>query len=210
MSISVRADVVDLRSDQPRKDDVFFVDSNVWFWIGYTNASRNAQRYQVKEYPSYADQALNVGSTLYRCTLSFAELAHSVERAECRIFLKKSQGDAVSNFEMKNFRHNHPTARSAIVAEIEDIWNTTNDMTMGKTIEVNLTLSMVQQSLNRLKSEALDGYDAFMIEALITTQGITQVITDDGDFGQIAGITVFTANNTLIKAARDQNKLLKR
>ncbi len=78
---------------------------------------------------------------------------------------------------MKNFRHNHPTARSAIVAEIEDIWNITNDMTMGKTIEVNLTLSMVQQSLNRLKSEALDGYDAFMIEALITTQGITQVIT---------------------------------
>jgi len=49
-----------------------------------------------------------------------------------------------------------------------------------------------------------------MIEALITTQGITQVITDDGDFGQIVGITVFTANNTLIKAARDQNKLLKR
>jgi hypothetical protein len=40
--------------------------------------------------------------------------------------------------------------------------------------------------------------------------GIEQVITDDSDYATVPGIRVFTANSNVIKAARNQGKLLKR
>ena len=205
MPISVNADVVDLRSDSPQKNDVFFIDSNVWFWVGYTNASVGDKFNQSVDYPTYVGNALSVGSLLYRCTLSFAELAHSIERSE-RTIVRKSKGVELRT---KDFRHNYPTERASVLTEIENAWVLSDAMTDGNTIEVNVTSSMVTDTLTRLKSEELDGYDAFMVEAMLA-QGIKQVITDDGDFGQIAGITVFTANDLLIREAKKQGKLKKR
>jgi hypothetical protein len=37
--------------------------------------------------------------------------------------------------------------------------------------------------------------------------GIVQIITDDGDFATVAGIQVFTANRTILNAARSHGKL---
>lgn len=206
MTISVKASVVDLRTDQPLAGDVFFVDSNIWYWVGYTNASVGANFNQSTDYPNYVGLALTMGSSLYKCTLSFAEIAHSIERSERSIF-NSSRNPKVGT---KDFRHDHPAERQSILTEIENVWNLAEAMSPGNTIEVDLTSSMIQKSLYRLKSEALDGYDAFMIEALLVHKGINQVITDDSDFGQIAGITVFTANSKLITAAKSQGKLLKR
>lgn len=206
MPISVNANVVDLRTDQPQAGDVFFVDSNIWYWVGYTNASVGANFNQSTDYPNYVGLALSIGSSLYKCTLSFAELAHSIERSERTIF-NSSRAPKIGT---KDFRHDYPSERLAILTEIENVWNLADVMTAGNTIEVNLTTAMVLQSLNRLKTEALDGYDAFMIEALLVSKNINQVITDDSDFGQITGITVFTANDKLINAAKSQKKLLKR
>lgn len=205
MPIRVNATVVDLRTDQPRQDDVFFVDSNVWFWVGYTNASVGARFNQSVDYPTYVGDALSVGSSLYRCTLSFAELAHSIERSERTIFGKSKGVD----LHTKDFRHNYPTERANVLTEIENAWALSDGMTDGNTIEVDVTASMVAATLTRLKTEELDGYDAFMVEAMLA-QGIKQVITDDGDFGQIMGITVFTANDRLIREAKKQRKLKKR
>ncbi len=198
MPIKINATVVDLRTDQPHQDDVFFVDSNVWYWIGYANASIDSKFNQVDEYPNYVGQALNVGSTLYKCTLSFAELAHSIERSERNIFNPQIAG--------KDFRHNHAKERRAVIAQIEEAWNLVEGITNGHTVEVAVTTDLIAQSLNRLKVEGLDGYDAFMVEAILS-QGIKQVITDDGDFAQVAGITVFTANAPILKQATKQGKL---
>lgn len=205
MPISVTADVVDLRTDQPRQDDVFFIDSNVWFWVGYTNASVGDKFNQSVDYPTYVGNALSAGSSLYRCTLSFAELAHSIERSE-RTIVGKSKGVELRT---KDFRHNYPMERANVLTEIENVWALSDGMTDGNTIEVKVTSSMVTDTLTRLKSEELDGYDAFMVEAMLA-QGIKQVITDDGDFGQVPGITVFTANDLLIREAAKQGKLKKR
>jgi hypothetical protein len=40
--------------------------------------------------------------------------------------------------------------------------------------------------------------------------GVSQIITDDGDFATIAGIRVFTANWNVIQPAKDQGKLIVR
>ena len=55
----------------------------------------------------------------------------------------------------------------------------------------------------------VDRYDLFAIHAL-KASGVTQVISDDGDFCSVSGITLFTANQTVISAARAQNKFKQR
>ena len=49
----------------------------------------------------------------------------------------------------------------------------------------------------------VDGYDLFSINA-IKAAGISQVISDDGDFCTVPGITLFTANSSAIRAAQMQ------
>jgi hypothetical protein len=39
---------------------------------------------------------------------------------------------------------------------------------------------------------------------------VTQLISDDGDFGCVAGLTLFTANARVLTAARSQGRLLTR
>ncbi len=204
MPINVQADVINLTSDQPKATDKFLIDSNVWYWIGYSNASIQPKVGSVS-YPNYINQALNVGCQLYKCTLSFSELAHSVERSEWEIYKQVQK----NNIDLKTFRHNFPTERLNTISQIESAWALADVVTAGLTIEVNLDNNAIALAQARMKSEALDGYDLFMVEAMLAA-GITQVITGDGDFGQVAGIKVFTVNQNLLSAAAQQGKLLTR
>jgi hypothetical protein len=64
-------------------------------------------------------------------------------------------------------------------------------------------------ALNRLQTEQVDGYDLFILESM-RSNGVVQVITDDGDFATVPGIQVFTANRNVIHAARTQGRLISR
>ena len=44
----------------------------------------------------------------------------------------------------------------------------------------------------------------------MTAAGVTQILTDDGDYCTVPGIQVFTANRPVIDAARAQGKLVAR
>lgn len=62
-------------------------------------------------------------------------------------------------------------------------------------------------ALNRFLTQLLDGYDLLILEAM-DKAGVTQIITDDGDYVTVPGIKVFTANSDAIAAAKSKGKLL--
>jgi hypothetical protein len=47
VNYTVQAEVVDIRSDTPKKEDIFLVDTNVWYWYTYTNGSISSLPYQI-------------------------------------------------------------------------------------------------------------------------------------------------------------------
>ena len=53
------------------------------------------------------------------------------------------------------------------------------------------------------------GIDSLAHEAALKA-GVTQVITDDGDYATVPGLTVFTANQRVVQAAHGSGKLLTR
>ena len=207
INYTIRADVIDIRQDTPKPDDVFLVDTNVWYLLTYTRASQGDQppkSYKVNDYTSYISKALSAKSQLHRCGLSLAELAHLIEKTELEIFSKASGFDKNKK---KEFRHNYPTERTNVVSEIQAAWGLVE--TMSQTIDIQINKHTTDDALSRLSTQILDGYDLFILESIIKA-GIVKILTDDGDFSTVPNILVFTSNVNVIQAAKVQGKLLKR
>ncbi|MDI7259563.1 MAG: PIN domain-containing protein [Thermodesulfobacteriota bacterium] len=198
----IRAEVVDIQSDAPRNGDVFMVDSNVWFWMTYVSASTNAMAYQTRDYPEYVNKALALGVRIFCSGLSMAELTHLIETNERKIY-----SQYCGSIGTKEYRHNLPTERERIVKEIEAAW--VQVKTMSDLLELSIDDTTTSSAINRLQNDLVDGYDLFILET-IERHKIPQVITDDGDFTTISGVQIFTANRTVLNAARSQGKLVVR
>ena len=80
---------------------------------------------------------------------------------------------------------------------------------VSKHLDLSVDESLVDSAVCRFKANPLDGYDLYILEA-ISRASILQVITDDSDFATVPDIQVFTCNNTVLEAAREQGKLLRR
>lgn len=202
----IQAEVVDIRKDKPEPADSFLVDSNVWYWVAYPRCSQSGQPprpYQITDYPAYVKQVLGAGARLLRCGLSLAELSHLIEKTERHIYSKSSPGV----LRPKEYRHNLSRERATVVAEVEAAWAAVRSLAEPMNTVVDHVAT--ESALSRFKSERVDGYDLFILEAM-AREGVAQVITDDGDFATVPGIRVFTSNANVVKAAKAQGKLVLR
>jgi len=211
INYAVQADVVDITADKPKVDDVFLVDTNIWYWMTYTRASQSVRppaQYQSTHYPSYANAALIAGAKLLQSVLSLAELTHLIEKAEFEVYAKANPATFrdPNRFD-KNFRHSFAAERSQVVAEIQAAWGQVTSLADPLTAEIDAPTATA--ALMRLQTEKIDGYDLFILESM-KKNNVVNVITDDGDFTTVPGIQVFTANKNVISAAKNQHKLLTR
>jgi hypothetical protein len=205
INLIIQADVIDIRNDSPRKSDIFLVDTNVWLWQTYTNASATAQAYQLNNYPTYLAQALGIEAALSYSVLTLAELASVIERIELDIY-NRNNG---LNLKIKEYRHNYPTERANVVAEVQSAWSQVEAIAVSADLTINDDIA--RAALNRFQAQAIDGYDLLILEAISRAgTGQIQVITDDMDYATVPNIQVFTSNHRVIQAALTQGKLLYR
>ncbi len=202
ITYNIQADIINIHSDTPKHQDVFFVDTNVWYWQTYSRASVTAKPYQVSEYPNYIKKIRSVNSTIFRCNLILAELAHIIEDTEFKIFCG-SKGYDPEKFPKKEFRHNFPSERTNVTHEIENAWNTIQQLSSSYSLTIDDPAAI--KFIIDLKNHRLDGYNLFYLDGIRTNR--FQILTDDRDFATIPGITVFTANLGVIDSARDCRKL---
>jgi len=203
VAYSVMASVVDIKTDTPKPDDVFFVDSNVWYWLTYSRHGLSApppSPHQLRNYPQYLAKAYAAKAKLLRCGLSLSELAHLIEKTEREIYNRTNQ-----TVLPKEYRHNLPNERQKVVAEIQSAWAQVKSI--AGTIDVNVNDASTDTALTDFSTLPVDAYDLFMINA-IQTAGIVKVITDDGDYSSVPGIQIFTSNPAVLNAARLQGKLV--
>lgn len=198
--LNINASIVNILKDKPKVNDTFLVDTNVWFWMTYSNAT--ICHYQ-KYYPSYLNQALSANAHIHYCGLSLAELAHLIEKIEREIF-EKMQNCKIPS---KEYRHNFLPQHIKVVSELEASWNQVKSM--ATPISISIDEVTTDAALQRFKNEKVDGYDLFILESM-KKHGIKNIITDDGDFATTPGITVFTANKNVIITAQQQKKLISR
>ncbi|MEA5579000.1 hypothetical protein [Anabaena sp. UHCC 0451] len=204
INLNIQADVIDIRKDTPKKSDIFFVDTNVWFWQTYTYAKEVAKAYQIKNYPNYLRQAGLHEATFTYSGLTLAELAHIIEKTEYEIYVQSN-----GSLPIKEYRHNYPTERANVVAEVQFTWRRIKKIA----IPINLTVddATTDAALQRFQTQAVDGYDLLLLEAISRAgAGTVKIITDDLDYSVVPGIQIFTSNNYVIQEATKQQKLIVR
>jgi hypothetical protein len=211
-SYTVQADVVDVSTDTPISSDVFWVDTNVWLWMTYGRLlqrapDRQPRTYQTRHYPSYLKNGLRRSCQFHWLGLSLSELARQIEDAEREI--AEGSGQVPPQTRPKEFRHDYPLLRQAVVQEVESCWRSIEQLAAPLPNVPLVDQMAVDTAITDMQSCPLDAYDLFALQA-IRASGITQVLTDDGDFCTVPGITLFTANRGVIEAARAQRKLVKR
>lgn len=203
INLNVEAEVIDVVSDRPQRSDIFLVDTNVWIWQTYPNAKNSSK---IREYGAYLKAARQNGSTLSYSGLVLAELAHVIERTECEIYNK------VNNIALtaKEFRHNHPNERSKVVNLLQTAWMQIQSLAVPLD-ELTIDESTTNAALARFQTQALDGYDLFILEAIHKANpGQVKILTDDMDYATVPNIQLFTSNIQVIKLAKVQGKLLRR
>lgn len=205
INYTVPAEVIDITTDTPKAEDAFLVDTNVWYWLTYSRASQSARpptAYQISNYPNYTNAALNAGARIFQSGLSLAELAHLIEKAEREIY-----ETAKGRISTKEYRHNLPAERKRIAAEVQAAYGQVTSL--GEPLTITIDTPTATAALAHLRTARVDGYDLFILESM-KSHGVVQIITDDGDFATVPGIRVFTANRNVIRAARNQGKLIAR
>lgn len=206
MALVVRAQIVDIRADTPKDSDIFLVDTNAWYWLFYSRASQTPngpQAYQLADYPAFLKAAIGANASLHCYGLSFAELAHNIEKAEREIYAAQ----VGKTIYPKPFRHDYPNQRRKLVTLITDTW--ADVLSVSTMLDLDMDNAFMQSALTLFPSVCLDGYDLFMAEAALKA-GVTQIITDDGDYATVPGLTIFTANPKVIIAAQTAGKLITR
>ncbi|MTJ08173.1 MULTISPECIES: hypothetical protein [unclassified Anabaena] len=200
----IQADIIDITTDIPQQSDIFFVDTNIWFWQTYTNAAFTAKRYQITDYPNYINKTRQNGATLTYSGLTLAELAHIIEKTEYDIYV---QSNGYLHF--KKYRHDYPTERANVVAEVQFTWRRIKKIAIP--IDLTVDDATTDAAINRFTTQAVDGYDLLMLEAISKAgAGTVKIITDDMDYSVVPGIQVFTSNKYVIQDAAMQKKLVRR
>ncbi len=203
INYDIKAKVADIKKYNPNPNDTFFIDSNVLIWIFSSKHARGNDKhgiYQAKEYTAFIHKALKAKSKLYVCGLSFSEMSHFIEDMEYKHF-----SNLYPEVTRKEYRHNYQSERNNVIEEINSAWSAVSLAT--EMIELNVDRSSVESSVSLISTSMLDGYDVFLVSAT-KTQGIINILTDDGDFSSLEGVKLFTANHGVIKSANKQGKLV--
>jgi len=199
---TVAADVFDIGRCRPNSSESYFVDSNAWLWTTYLKASQGRHppdKVQTTYYPCFIASAIKAGATLYTCGISLCELAGQIERTEHFVYTR-----GYGRPDLKEFRHNLLTERKHVVAEVSAAW--VQVKSMSSLLDVAVDTVSVRDALSQFGQLALDVADLYIVETM-KKKPVTSIITDDCDFAVVPGLTVFTANQRVLDAARLQGKL---
>jgi predicted nucleic acid-binding protein len=184
---------LDIRKKEPEKGDIFFVDTNVWYWTTYAASkqffTKAPKDYQIELYPNFIEKALTNEASLYYSPLTLIELTSLIERSEFEVF-KAFEGDP--NYPLKRFRNNDKQRR-AVLEELRTAWGQIQAMAeeLPATIEAGLSDTLISM----IESNRIDGYDALYIKFMQDNQ-IPNIITDDKDFRSIDGVNLYGCYET--------------
>ncbi|MEX6663649.1 type II toxin-antitoxin system VapC family toxin [Pseudomonas sp. W2-17] len=179
---------LDIRNNEPSKDAVYFVDTNVWYWTTYAASKKflgNApQDYQIEFYPGFIEKALAHNATLHYTSLTLVELTSLIERSEFEIF-KAFNGDP--KYKIKQFRKDN-AQRKAVLAEIDSAWE--QIQAMASELPTSLPNGSSAELISIINAHPVDGYDALYVK-IMSDHKIANIITDDKDFRAVTGLNLY-------------------
>ncbi|CUW12134.1 MULTISPECIES: PIN domain-containing protein [Leuconostoc] len=196
MSNSVVYDLNNFNVTDICTDTVFYVDTNIWYWLTYADAEM--QKYQ----GGYANKMHDIFSsektTLASSKLTYTEIAKLVEK-------QHMNENNINYHQKKNFRKDG-VARNSVVDDIELSINQIEMMTSKSEFIENLNSVPAIKYVDILRKTVLDPTDALM-SAFIANNAVVHIITDDIDFYSVSDLKIYTYNSKMIRQAMNEGNI---
>jgi hypothetical protein len=117
--------------------------------------------------------------------------------------------NSLTSLKIKEFRHNLTVERAKVVSLVPSAWTQVKNLAVPG--ELTIDDFTTDLALSRFQTQALDGYDLLILEAISKADpGQVKIITDDMDYTVVPGIQVFTTNYLALQEATTKGKLLVR
>ena len=203
---SILASVVDIRTDNPKITDFFFVDTNVWYIYArsyYSPPNSGKERL----YPSFISKMLHAKSKIFRSELTLVELSNVIEKSLYKVFIEENCFKP-DEMHIKDFRYEYPEERNNFIDELSMTWDNIRDV--SESFDSSLDKSISEFIFKGFYKSYLDGYDLLFLDLIQKKMNNPYILTNDKDFATNPGITVFTANKRTINAAKEKNLLITR
>jgi hypothetical protein len=173
------------------KEKIFAIDTNALYWIHYSQISSPhlaIDARQLNDYPNFVEDLLNNGNKLITTCLNVTELVSIVENTQLRIY-NKSSGIKLKKKDyraIQSERQKYQREVSTILGQLKGAY--------GNQLEVvPITQQDIEEYAKKIGFNKCDIFDFIIIEFL-KGRGITNFISDDGDFHSIDGIDLYTSN----------------
>lgn len=178
----------DIKTCSPTKDENYFVDTNVWYWLTYAASKsftgNGPKGYQTEFYPNFIEQALDLGANLYYSPLTLVELTRLIEKSEFEIYKACKNMPSAT---LKAFR-NISAERNAVIEELKTAWG--QIQSMASELPAHLDDGVTGSIFLTIESCLVDGYDALYYH-FMSKNKIVNIISDDKDFRSIPQINLF-------------------
>ncbi len=218
----VRGQVVDIRKASPVPTDLV-VDANVLYWLFYPNfqsltfaRGASATPFRLANYQSFWKRAARAGARFCVVNATLGEFARTAEFAELEaIWLTDSPGpqpdpaNPVAEFNPRLCKF----ARYHYAAQLRTVRNSIDGM-MGAILKSVRLLPQFatadEQHVYSVKDwlPSTGDFPDAVLAASAIKQGIAQILSDDMDLVSFNGITLYTANQKAIDAARAAGRLI--
>jgi len=150
----------------------------------------------------YVAEAIKAKSKLFHAAVTFAEIAHHVERTEYEIY------NSINTPSLTKKQFRYQAAEHAKVSQlVGQLWSKVEKHSVCAPVTVDAQANT--RAAIRCSGESLDAYDAYIIECMMAN-GIQAIISEDSDFASVVGIVLVTSNTEVIKVATQLGKLVKR
>lgn len=187
------AEVIDISKCAPERTDKYFVDTNVWYWFAMSGQEAlEARSYQLRMYPEFVEKILDEGARVYHSPFTLIEVAHLIEKAQC----KSIYGDDW-HCNIKSFRSD-AGRREIFLNQVSNCW--TNISSVSQCLSIGMDAEFASDFQGCLAAGPLDPYDSCYF-SVMRRHGITQIVSDDADFLMVDSLMLFTANKKVIEAS---------
>jgi hypothetical protein len=188
MSLSVpRANVFDIRSLKNIPDFKYFIDTNILKFV-FAKTIANSRDYQNKFYPAFFKSLLIHKRNCFTYTQNLLELFSVIDKADAEI----------KNERIKEYR---PLHLEEYLSDREMIFEDINT-------SINIFSSEIKTDhlKSYFKSDCSIDLNDFIYVQLANASDVG-FVTDDGEFINLEGINIFTANIKAIEKAKKFRKL---
>jgi len=201
--LAIRSKVFDVRAGLPKPGARIFVDTNVWDFVLFDEASA-AQLVQGKRieknrlsFGTFLDSAKkDDGAKLFTSNIVRMEMVTVYERHQAEL--------ALLDHDIKEFRRERPAERADALKRAHEDWGTIESL--AEVLPCPVEPDFMETVYAKALKYSLDQADAVSV-CLMADNGIEFVLTDDKDFLAVDGISVITVDEEVIRNAKHQGCL---